>query len=280
MHILAQILTIPTQFVCTNQACKLCYLIRSSDFHWIVGVWVSQLGSGQKHWMPTWRRGMQETRKGKRQLLIDGTNLTKTNLPLNLTMPKKSSYKQSHWLLPESSLLLISPYLVECRWRYSPLICCFAWERLMQKQRTKLLALANSQQDILDEEDVKYLWEDAGSLRTSRLEKNWKIKVVIPEIVNIAWWCLCLPPVISLLQDCRNNATQNGLCVELQEEHQVWVNTRAHTSQLPFALLHSSAMGSGYFIPSPFSFLFFLDEALCCAQPSGSHVQLVPARRN
>jgi hypothetical protein len=39
---------------------------------------------------------MQETRKGKRQLLIDGTNLTKTNLPLNLTMPKKSSYKQSH----------------------------------------------------------------------------------------------------------------------------------------------------------------------------------------
>jgi hypothetical protein len=39
----------------------------------------------------------------------------------------------------------------------------------MQKQRTKPLALANSQQDILDEEDVKYLWEDAGSLRTSRL---------------------------------------------------------------------------------------------------------------
>ncbi len=96
MHILAQILTICTQFACTNQACKLCYLIRSSDFHWVVGVWVSQLGRGQNHWMPTWRRGMQETRKGKRQLLIDGTNLTKTNLPLNLTMPKKSSYKQSH----------------------------------------------------------------------------------------------------------------------------------------------------------------------------------------
>jgi hypothetical protein len=56
----------------------------------------------------------------------------------------------------------------------------------MQKQRTKPLALANSQQDILDEEDVKYLWEDAGSLRTSRLEKNWKIKVVIPDIVNVA----------------------------------------------------------------------------------------------
>jgi hypothetical protein len=34
--------------------------------------------------------------KGKRQLLIDGTNLRKINLPLNLTMPQKSSYKQSH----------------------------------------------------------------------------------------------------------------------------------------------------------------------------------------